>query len=100
MDRYTRTSRGKDTRGLTASKVSIKASSIKKALLSMLKMVELSLMTSSTVDTIASGPLNSVRTAACGRYVKTNMKVVTPIPRVTVGASSLSKGFHKLRWER
>lgn len=81
---------------LTPSNVSINASSKNIDRLIRFEMVELSLKTSSIVDKAARGPLKIASTAACGRYVKRNMKVVTLMPVAMVGASFDRKGFHKL----
>lgn len=63
-------------------------------------IVELSLRVNKIVEIAAKGPLTSASTAACGRYAKMNMKVVTPMPVVSIGASFATSGFHRLRWER
>jgi len=76
------------------SNVSVKASSMRKFLDSILIMVELSLSVSSAAVTAATGPEVKVMTAACGRYAKTNMKVVTPRLKVRVGVSFETRGFH------
>ncbi len=94
------TCRPSDTRSVvfldnsTPSKVSTRASSIRKVLLNIVNRVELSLRTSKAAVIAASGPLVKAMTAAWGMYVKTNMKVVIPRPRVMVGASLLVRGFH------
>lgn len=84
----------------TPSKVSTRASSIKKFLLRIVNRVELSLSTSKAAVIAASGPLVKAMTAAWGRYVKTNMKVVIPRPKVIVGASLLVRGLHSDLWDR
>lgn len=65
----------------------------------MLEMVLLSLNTSRIVVSAASGPLTSVSTAACGRYVKKNMNVVTPTPVLMMAARCDVSGFQRLRCE-
>ena len=77
-----------------ASKVSIRAYSMKKVLDNILMIVELSLSVSSAAVTAATGPEVKVIIAACGRYAKTNMKVVTPRLRVRVGVNFEARGFH------
>jgi len=69
-------------------------------LLNNVLIVLLSLNTSSIVLNAASGPLTKNSMATCGRYVKKNMKVVTPTPRVRVGVSFDQKGLQRSRWER
>lgn len=63
-------------------------------------MVELSLSVSSAAVTAATGPEVKVIIAACGRYAKTNMKVVTPRLRVRVGVNFEARGFHNSLCER
>ena len=63
-------------------------------------MVELSLRTRMAALMAARGPFVKAIIAACGTYVNRNMNVVTPRPRVMVGANLETRGFHKLRWER
>ena len=72
----TRFVQSRDSR--VASKVSIRAYSIRKVLDNILMIVELSLSVSSAAVTAATGPEVKAIIAACGRYAKTNMKVVTP----------------------
>ena len=63
----------------------------------MFVIVELSLRTSMMVEKIASGPLKMVKMAACGRYAKMNIAVVTEIPVVIVGMSLDISGLHRSR---
>jgi hypothetical protein len=65
-----------------------------------LMIVELSERVRRIVVAAASGPLTSARTAACGRYAKTNMNAITPVESVKVGASFERRGFHKELWLR
>jgi hypothetical protein len=88
----TRFVQSRDSR--VASKVSIRAYSIRKVLDNILMIVELSLSVSSAAVTAATGPEVKVIIAACGRYAKTNMKVVTPKLRVRVGVNFEARGFH------
>jgi hypothetical protein len=60
--------------------------------------VELSLRVRRIVVKAARGPLTKTSTASCGRYVKMNMKAMTPTDRVIVGANFERRGFHKVRW--
>ena len=77
----------------TPSNVSVRASSIRKVLLRIVKRVEDSDKTSKAPLTAAKGPDVKAMTATWGRYVKRNMKVVTPRPKVIVGASLVVRGF-------
>lgn len=83
---------------LTPSKVSTKAPSIRKLRERMLMRVELSLSVKRTVVMAESGPFTTASAAACGRYVKTNMKVMTPTERVMVGTIFFIRGFHNSLW--
>lgn len=56
-----------------------------------------SLSTSNAAVTVATGPEVKNIIAACGRYVKKNMKEVTPAPRVRVGVSLCIIGDQRLR---
>jgi hypothetical protein len=82
----------------TPSNVSTKASWIRKVLESSVISVELSLRVRRIVVKAARGPLTKTSTASCGRYVKMNMKAMTPTDRVIVGANFERRGFHKVRW--
>jgi len=62
--------------------------------------VELSLRVRRMVVNAARGPLMKINTASCGRYVKINMKAITPTDRVMVGVIFESRGFHNVRWLR
>jgi hypothetical protein len=73
---------------------------MKKVRASRFVIVELSLSTSMIVEKIASGPLKMVKIAACGRYAKMNMAVVTEMPVVMVGMSLDISGRHKSLWVR
>jgi hypothetical protein len=63
-----------------------------------LMIVELSLNVRSMVVIAASGPLTRARAAACGIYVKTNIKAITAVESVRVGTSFASRGFHRDLW--
>lgn len=84
----------------TPSKVSTKASWIKKVLERSVMRVELSLSVSRTVVNAASGPLTKTKTASCGRYANMNMKAITLTDKDIVGTSFESNGFHNVRWLR
>ena len=73
---------------------------MRKDLLRTAVKVELSLNTSKAALIAASGPDVKAIIAICGRYVKTNMKVVIPMPIVNVCGSFEMSGFHRSRWER
>lgn len=75
------------------SKVSVKLSWMSRAFESTIVKVLLSLRTSRTVLSAASGPLVKTSIATCGRYVKRNMPVVTHSPSVRVGASFENSGL-------
>ena len=81
------------------SNVSTKASSMRKFLDNRLTIEELSLIVSSAALIAASGPETKAMAAACGRYAKVNMKVVTPTLMVRVCVSFETRGFHNSRWK-
>ena len=83
----------------TPSNVSTSASSRKNVRLSKFDIVELSLKTRRIDDNAARGPFTTASTAAWGKYVKTNMNVVTPMLVVNICASLDCNGFHRLRCE-
>lgn len=83
----------------TPSKVSTKASSIKKVFDKMVKMVEDSDKTSMAAVSGARGPEVIAMIAIWGIYAKTNMNVVMPTPSVMVGPSLDRSGFHRERWD-
>jgi len=59
-----------------------------------MKIVLLSLKTNKIVEKAASGPLNNASNAACGKYVKKNIDVNIPIPKVNVGTIFDINGCH------
>jgi hypothetical protein len=63
-------------------------------------IAELSLRVKRAVENAASGPLTKTRTASCGTYAKTNIKLTIPTESVIVGASLERRGFHNVRWLR
>ena len=76
------------------SKVSIRASSMRKVRERRLMIVELSLSVRSAAENAAIGPDVNAIIAAWGRYATKNMRVVTPRLKVIVGASLDISGRH------
>ena len=79
------------------SKVSIRDSSIRRALARTMVNVLDSLRTSKMVVKAAIGPCVKTSMASCGRYVNVNIAIVTPRPRDIVGISLERSGFQRLR---
>ena len=80
------------------SKVSIRASSTRNDRDKTLVMAELSLSTKMAAEIAASGPLVKAMIAICGTYVKKNIALVTPTPRVIVRPARAIKGRHRSLW--